>query len=224
MQMSIICEPPSLSSRAVGELAQDLRPGNTLAFPRSSNPDGGVCTGLYAPHPTGGRGGVGLREVHHLLKDVELHRFRIHVRRALDAKGNIRAPKNGEPRIVVLPPAARDALASLERQLDEPAVFLTPRGRRFAKGAIHRYFGVVRAAYGRPKLDFYELRHACATLLLERGLSPEDVAIQLGHTDGGALVRRLYGHPSEDRARARIAAAFEREPVANWSQRHRETA
>jgi integrase len=156
--------------------------------------------------------------------DVDLHRSRIHVRRALDAKGNIRAPKNGEPRIVVLPPAARDALASLERQLDEPAVFLTPRGRRFAKGAIHRYFGVVRAAYGRPKLDFYELRHACATLLLERGLSPEDVAIQLGHTDGGALVRRLYGHPSEDRARARIAAAFEREPVANWSQRHRETA
>jgi integrase len=58
------------------------------------------------------------------------------------------------------------------------------------------------------------LRHACATLLLERGLSPEDVAIQLGHTDGGALVRRLYGHPSEDRARARIAAAFEQEPVA----------
>jgi integrase len=156
--------------------------------------------------------------------DVDLHRSRIHVRRALDANGNMRAPKNGEPRIVVLPPAARDALASLDRQLDEPAVFLTPRGRRFAKGAIHRYFSVVRAAFGRPNLDFYELRHACATLLLERGLSPEDVAIQLGHTDGGALVRRLYGHPSEDRARARIAAAFEQEPVANWSQRRRETA
>jgi integrase len=126
--------------------------------------------------------------------------------------------------MVVLPPPARDARAVLERQLDEPAVFLTPRGKRFAKGATHRYFSIVRAAFGRPKLDFYELRHACATLLLERGLSPEDVAIQLGHSDGGALVRRLYGDPSEDRARARIAAAFAQEPVANWSQRRRETA
>jgi len=89
---------------------------------------------------------------------------------------------------------------------------------------LHRYCREVRAAYGRPDLDFYELRHACATLLLERGLSPEDVAIQLGHTDGGSLVRRLYGHPSEDRARARIAAAFAHEPVANWSQARRDTA
>jgi len=51
--------------------------------------------------------------------------------------------------------------------------------------------------------------------------SPEDVVIQLGHTDGGTLVSRLYGHPSEERARARIAAAFAHEPVANWSQASR---
>lgn len=55
--------------------------------------------------------------------DVDLHRSRIHVRRALDAKGNMRPPKNGEPRTVVVPPPARDALTSLERQLDEPAIF-----------------------------------------------------------------------------------------------------
>jgi hypothetical protein len=34
------------------------------------------------------------------------------------------------------------------------------------------------------------------TQLLERGLSPEDVAAQLGHKDGGGLVRRLYGTPT----------------------------
>jgi hypothetical protein len=32
---------------------------------------------------------------------------------------------------------------------------------------------------------------------MERGLPPHVVANQLGHTDGGALVQRLYGHPSE---------------------------
>jgi integrase len=42
----------------------------------------------------------------------------------------------------------------------------------------------------------YELRHMCATLLLERGLPSHVVANQLGHTGGGALVQRLYGHPS----------------------------
>jgi integrase len=60
---------------------------------------------------------------------------------------------------------------------------------------------------GRP-LDLYGLRHACATLLLERGVTPADVAVQLGHSDGGRLVQVLYGHPSEDRARDRLKLAF----------------
>jgi|tagenome__1003787_1003787.scaffolds.fasta_scaffold20985752_1 integrase len=159
--------------------------------------------------------------------DVELSGTRLHVRRSIAPDGSLKAPKNGEPRVCVLAPRARDALASLERHAHEPAVFLTPRSRRFGKGAIHRYFAPVRAAFGRPKLQFYELRHACATLLLERGLAPEDVAVQLGHTDGGSLVRKLYGHPSEDRARERIAMAFTEapeKPVASWSQPEEESA
>jgi integrase len=45
-------------------------------------------------------------------------------------------------------------------------------------------------------MNFYELRHFCATHLLELGVSHADVAVQLGHTDGGALVMCTYGHPS----------------------------
>jgi integrase len=153
-------------------------------------------------------------------RDVDLRRDRLHVARSLTAEG-LKSPKGGEPRICVLPPMGAEALAGLERLADEPAVFATPRGRRFGKGAIHRYFVPVRAAFGRPKLQFHELRHACATLLLERGLSPEDVAIQLGHRDGGGLVRRLYGHPDEDWTRDRIALAFAEapdKPVAYRSQ------
>jgi integrase len=52
---------------------------------------------------------------------------------------------------------------------------------------------------GRDKVELYELRHACATLLMERGLPPHVVANQLGHTDGGALVQRLYGHRDQVR-------------------------
>jgi integrase len=57
-------------------------------------------------------------------------------------------------------------------------------------------------------MALHELRHFCATYLLELGLAPVDVAVQLGHTDGGALVMSTYGHPSERAARARIAAAM----------------
>lgn len=41
--------------------------------------------------------------------------------------------------------------------------------------------------------------------LVELGLSPTDVAVQLGHTDGEAPVMSTYGHPSE---RARILTAL----------------
>jgi integrase len=59
-------------------------------------------------------------------------------------------------------------------------------------------------------MDYYELRHFCATHLLELGVAHADVAIQLGHTDGGALVMSTYGHPSEDGARERLKRAYER--------------
>jgi integrase len=57
-------------------------------------------------------------------------------------------------------------------------------------------------------MDYYELRHFCATHLLDLGVSHADVAVQLGHTDGGALVMSTYGHPSEDAARSRLKMAY----------------
>jgi len=39
-------------------------------------------------------------------------------------------------------------------------------------------------------------------------LPAEAVAQQLGHTDGGALVIKLYGHPDEELQRQRVAAAL----------------
>jgi integrase len=132
------------------------------------------------------------------LEWTDLREGHLTVRRALGAKGNMGPPKNGEPRLCVVPPPARDALAVVPRFVDQPAVFLTPRLKRFSKGAIHRYFGVVRAAYGRAELDFYELRHACATLLLERGLAG-------GRRDPARPHRRR--HPGQQALRPPIRGA-----------------
>ncbi len=93
-------------------------------------------------------------------------------------------------------------------RVDVPWLFTTPRSRRFSKGSHLYYWRPVRTAFGHPSMDFYELRHFCATHLLELGVSHADVAVQLGHTDGGALVMSTYGHPSEASARKRLKRAY----------------
>lgn len=42
----------------------------------------------------------------------------------------------------------------------------------------------------------------------ELEMASEDVAIALGHRDGGNLVRRLYGHRDKGRAFDRIVGAY----------------
>lgn len=142
------------------------------------------------------------------LERTDVGRDEVTIRQSLDGTGTIKAPKNGRERIVVLPPPAREALGNVPVRLDVPWQFVTPRGRRFTKSSLYYYWNPVRAAFGRPGMDFYELRHFCATHLLELGVSHADVAIQLGHTDGGALVMSTYGHPSEEAARERVKRAF----------------
>jgi hypothetical protein len=44
-------------------------------------------------------------------------------------------------------------------------------------------------------------------------LPPHVIALQLGHDDGGELVRKLYGHPDSAIARERIRAAFRTVPA-----------
>ncbi len=135
----------------------------------------------------------------------------VHVRQNRSTTGQLKRPKNGKSRRVVLPPPARQALRDVIRHVDVPWVFTTKTAKQFSGPSLHYTWNPVRMAAGRRAMDFYELRHFCATYLLERGLPPSDVAIQLGHTDNGALVMSTYGHPSEEAARGRILRLFQSE-------------
>ena len=132
--------------------------------------------------------------------DIDLASGRVQINRSLGNTGEVTLPKNGLRRCVVLPPQAREVLLAMPRRANSPcSVFTAPRGARFSKtshSAYHRR--MLRSHAGRADMAFYELRHFCATHLLELGVSHADVAVQLGHTDGGALVMSTYGHPSED--------------------------
>jgi integrase len=147
----------------------------------------------------------------------------VRIRRSLDGTGQVKLPKNNKERIVILPPPAREALREMPARADVPWVFTSPRGRRFSQGSLTYCWRPVRAAFGRPEMDFYELRHFCATHLLELGVSHADVAVQLGHRDGGRLVMSTYGHPSEEGARERLKRAYagnvaSLRPAGNGSQ------
>jgi integrase len=137
----------------------------------------------------------------------------IHVRRARRRDGTTGPPKNGQSRRIAYLPPAR-VLDEVPRRRD-PYVFHSPRGKPLVQGSHFYAWRAVRASAGLPEARWHDLRHFCATQLLELGLDHFAVLIQLGHTDGGALVMERYGHPSQDAARERLLRAFE------WS--HAET-
>jgi integrase len=131
------------------------------------------------------------------------------IERALKSKTRkVGDTKTHRSRTVIVPPIAQDALLQVPRH-PSGLLFTSPAGRMWTQPSHHRYWSRLRLIANRPGFDFYELRHAAATMLLERGVTPWDVAVQLGHTDGGQLVMSLYGHPSEAGSRSRLLAAWD---------------
>jgi len=142
--------------------------------------------------------------------DLDLRDDLIGVQRQYSAKSrDFELPKNGQRRTIVLTPPAREGLLDLPRPVrSDSLVFRASRGGPLTGRVQHYYWNPVRCSFGRPSMDLYELRHFCGSWLLnDLELPPQDVAQQLGHTDGGALVQKLYGHPSERLARKRIKRA-----------------
>lgn len=145
--------------------------------------------------------------------DIDFKAGRITVSKTLSDDREVLPPKNGHTRKIVLAPQAAAALRRLPRPIGANAlIFTTPNGRRFSKSTWHYHWNPVRIAANKPDMDWHELRHWCATYLVTAlGLSFPDAAEQLGHTDGGALLARLYFHADKERALDSIARAFERQ-------------
>lgn len=139
-------------------------------------------------------------------RDIDLTKDEITVRASISVGGE-KAPKNGETRTIALTPEARGALTRLDPAGPDERTFTMPDGQLLVKATLHRYWDRVRRAAGLPDYHLYNLRHTCATRLLEAGLPSYVVAAQLGHKDGGRLVETTYGHPSHADALDKIKAA-----------------
>lgn len=59
---------------------------------------------------------------------------------------------------------------------------------------MNRVFKPAARAAGIPELTFHDLRHTGASLMIAAGCHVKVIAEQMGHSDGGALVLRRYGH------------------------------
>ena len=139
----------------------------------------------------GRRAGGALKGTDRLRRD---HRRLVDGERARTAQG-------GKARTSVVLP---EGVAALEPRAG--LLFRRQEGGAWTKQTVNRRWVVARRDVGLPKVRFHDLRHFHATLLLDRGASCMDVAIQLGHTDNGELVRRTYGHPDSAPALERIAS------------------
>lgn len=116
-------------------------------------------------------------------------------------------PKNGRTRQALITPPAREALVSLPRESD--FCFTSLRGTHWTAAARAYHWKAVRAAAGVTQTLYLCTRHFAGWYMVNvLELASEDVAIVLGHEDGGELVRRLYGHRDRDLALDRAAAAY----------------
>ncbi len=164
--------------------------------------------------------------------DLDLDAGEAHVRRQVQ-DGRQTTPKSGKARTVVIAPPVAEALRAVpSRHVRCPVtggliVFPAKTDRRMTASALAKAWRPVRSAFeGRldperlrelhdarasdgPAIDLYDLRHAAATMLVERGVEAWIVAKQLGHRDGGRLVQETYGHPRDEIARERLRAIFE---------------
>lgn len=140
---------------------------------------------------------------------VDFDAGRLHVREQHNATTRtFTLPKNGRARYAPLAGPARDALAALPRESEW--CFTTLRGTHFTASARAYHWKAVRAAAGWSDSLYLATRHFAGSYMVNvLELASEDVAIALGHTDGGQLVRTLYGHRDTDLALERVRRAYD---------------
>jgi integrase len=148
--------------------------------------------------------------------NVDLPRARIRVVEQFGATARtFTSPKNGQAREAPLTEPAREAILSLA--VEGEYCFAPIRGSHWTASARAYHWKAVRAAARWEGSLYLATRHFAGWYMVNMlDLPSEDVAIALGHTDGGELVRKLYGHRDRDRALDRVAAAYQR--AASFTQ------
>jgi integrase len=141
--------------------------------------------------------------------DLDLERETIRIERQWNVHvRKITPPKHDSRRMIAMTAPVAERLAVLPRESEW--VFTTLRGRHYTPSSRCFHWNRVRAAAGLGNTPLYlATRHYFGWYALNvLELPPHVIALQLGHEDGGRLVRELYGHPDAALARKRTHEAF----------------
>lgn len=153
---------------------------------------------------------VGLR-----WSDVDLRKGVFHVRRNLVLVGrtfHAGSPKTeSSARILPLPKIAssalrghRDAMRAVGQDVDKGLVWATERHKPIERGyLLKKMLYPTLGRLGLPRVTWHQLRHSCASILIEMGVPLEAVSRMLGHKDPGVTLR-IYNKAF--RGRERVAA------------------
>ncbi|MCJ7707231.1 MAG: site-specific integrase, partial [Anaerolineales bacterium] len=77
--------------------------------------------------------------------------------------------------------------------IENDLVFPSTRGTPMDQRNLSREFKALLARTGLPDIRFHDLRHTCATLMLQGGTHPKIAAERLGHSDI-SITLRTYSH------------------------------
>jgi len=142
-------------------------------------------------------------------EDVDLDAERISIMRTLLKAGpnpELGPPKNGRSRAVAI--SSQMSILLKKHKLEQNKLKLSLGGAYTDKGFVfakdsgdpiqinnfgQRSFADLIRQAGVRKIRFHDLRHTCATLLLENGTNPKIVQERLGHTDISMTLNR-YSH------------------------------
>lgn len=150
--------------------------------------------------------------------DIDYERDELRIARQYRSKTNeVDLPKMDKRRTIVLLPQAAAALKRVPKREGIDDVWFTKRGKPYTQRVQHYNWDPVRTIFWEhlsparqeqipAGFDFYELRHFFGTYLaqMDPPCSPYEIALMMGHSDGGALAMERYIHIAEDSARDRI--------------------
>lgn len=77
--------------------------------------------------------------------------------------------------------------------IENDYVFKWPDGHPFSPDYVSKHFSKLLVKHGLPHIRFHELRHSCASRLLNQGYTLKDVQEYMGHSDI-KMTADIYGH------------------------------
>ena len=72
-------------------------------------------------------------------------------------------------------------------------VFCWSNGKPIGPDYVSHKFPKILKKYGLPHIRFHELRHSCASFLINQGFQMKDIQEWMGHSDIGTTMN-IYGH------------------------------